>query len=62
MNGASKAAKEDSTRFWAHVEKNSREIASWPEWKKGELSITVPDSDVPERVRSPSEGITEPER
>jgi hypothetical protein len=25
-------------KFWKHVEKTSKEVQSWPEWKRGKLS------------------------
>lgn len=40
---------EEGARFWAHVDKVASEVASWPEWMKGDLSISAPDMEEPEQ-------------
>jgi len=32
---------EESARFWAHIDKVAAEVATWPEWMKGNLSIEI---------------------
>lgn len=35
----------ENRAFWAHVEKNAAEVATWPEWKKVGIAIVVPEVD-----------------
>src|SRR5437016_3041812 len=56
VNRASKLNQDESAKFWAHVEKIASEVASWPEWKRGELLITAPEAAHPERVSCGPEG------
>lgn len=37
-------SQEEIRKFWAHVEKNAKEVEGWPEWKRGGLAIAVPEA------------------
>jgi hypothetical protein len=53
---------EETERFWAHVEKNAKEVESWPEWKKGGISIVSPEASSEKQASHPTEGTGETRR
>ena len=56
MSRAAKVISEESRKFWAHVEKSAKEVATWPEWKRGDVSISAPEMDDDERKAHLPEG------